>query len=289
MTSHEGTAPKAKMESIETPEYWPSNPQLKSPKKYYELQFAFAKLMAERRNIPLMQAVKDYAPIVHGAIHEMDEERNTLEELVPGVTKENILERAWESSQERRAKLNTEQTPYYSEKDLRFGCHSYDYNEDTKTVRVHFANLEAEDEWVDGKSVSTGPLSEGKLTRRKAELTQMFKDIQKRHPDAKYVRGCSNLYNLESYRRLYPPTYVVGDIDYDEKRWSRGMAIWGQFLGGNDKQKGEFGFKQKLAEEFLENAKHAPLDKLVDALPMPPRTAHGNIQDFYTFYGIETD
>ena len=163
----------------------------------------------------------------------------------------------------------------------------YRYDEATKTISPHFFNAEAEEEFVDGKDVSKGPLSKEKLDRRRAELADMFRDIKTKHPDAQQVRGKSNLYNLEAYRRLYPPAYEVGDIDYDPALWKGNTDIWGQFLGGKDKKPGEYGFKQELADEFLEKAKDVPLDRLADALPMPPRAAHGNIQDFYDLYGIE--
>jgi hypothetical protein len=272
---------------IEAPEYWKDNPPFKSPKKYFELQFEFAKLMAERTGMPLAESVKAYAPILEKSIHTLDAEGNELAPL-EGLTDENMFEVGYAMAQERRAQAKSEgeTIPYRDERGDRFGCSSYDYEEDTKTVRVHFFNAEADEEWVDGKDISKGPLSVEKADRRRHELTQMFRDIMEKHPDAKHVRGCSNLYNLESYRRIYPDTYEVGDIDYDPKRWSRGMAIWGQFLGGKDKVPGEYGFRQDLADEFLEKAKEVPLDRLADALPMPPRAAHGDIQDFYDLYGI---
>jgi len=273
---------------IETPEYWKDNPPLKSPKKYFELQFEFAKLMAERTGMPLSEAVENYAPIIQKSIHELDAKGKELGPI-EGLTDENMFEAGYAMAQERRrqAKEEGETIPYRDEKGERFGCSSYDYEEDTKTVRVHFFNAEADEEFVDGKDISKGPLSEEKLDRRKSELAQMFRHIKEKYPDALYVRGCSNLYNLESYRRLYPDSYKVGEIDYDPKRWKMGMAIWGQFLGGKDKVPGEYGYKEDLASSFLEKAESVPVDRLADALPYPPRRAHGNIQDFYDFYGIK--
>lgn len=286
MTSFESSKfARNEKHTIETPSYWQGNPSFKSPKDFFEFQFKFAQLMAERRGISLTEAVMEYVPIIRKATHAIDEKGNELD-LLEGVTEDTMLEFAWATSVARKKLLNTDPTPYFSEKDSRYGCHSYDYEEEAKTVRLHFFNTEAEEEWVDGKDVSTSPLSEEKIPRRKHELTQMFQEVRAKHPEANYVRGCSNLYNLEAYRRLYPPTFTVGDIDYHPKRWKMGLAIWGQFLGGKDKLPGEYGFKKELAEEFLRKVKEVPLDKLADALPMPPRTARGDIQDFYDFYGI---
>lgn len=276
--------PQEKPRSQEqTPEYWKNNKQFVYPKGLFDTQFEFAELMAERQDIPLLEAIKQYAPLLNAAIRTEDDKK----ELLPGITDKNVLEAGYAEQLERRKKYETKGVPYRNEEDGRYGCSSYDYEEGAKTVRVHFFNGEADEEWEDDELISTGPLSEEKLERRRSELAQMFREIKEKHPDAEYVRGCSNLYNLKAYRNLYPDTFTVGEVDYQPKRWDRGLAIWGQFLGGKDKKPGEYGFKQKLADEFLEKAKSVPLDKLADALPMPPKTAHGNIQDFYDFYGIK--
>ncbi len=267
----------------QTPEYWKDNLQFVYPKGLFDTQFEFAKLMAERQDIPLLEAIKQYAPLLDAAIRTEDAKK----ELLPYITDENVLEAGYAEQLERRKSYEKKGVPYRNEKEGRYGCSSYDYEKDTKTVRVHFFNGEADEEWENGELVSTGPLSDDKLERRRSELTQMFREVKEKHPDAEYVRGCSNLYNLEAYTRLYPDTFKVGEVDYQSKRWDRGLAIWGQFLGGKDKKPGEYGFKQKLADEFLEKAKDVSLDRLADALPMPPRNAHGNIQDFYDFYGIK--
>lgn len=272
---------------IETPEYWKENPQLVYPKGLFDTQYQFAKIMAERKSLPLIDAVKEYAPLLNKAIRTEDETRALLEDL----TDDNLVEKGYAETLERRKSYDTTGLPYHEDpfhgEGARFGCFYYRYDPKSKTVAPHFFNAEAEEEFVGGVDVSRGPLSTEKYERRRAELTQMFRDIKAKHPDAKYVRGKSNLYNLEAYRRLYPSTYEVGDVDYDPGLWKGNTDIWGQFLGGHDKAPGEYGFKQEIADEFLEKAKEVPLDKLVDAVPMPPRNAEGDIQDFYDLYGIK--
>lgn len=275
--------PQEKISNAETPEYWKENPQFVYPKGLFDTQYKFAKTMAERQGISLIDAVKEYAPLLNKAIHTEGEEKV----LIQGLTDENLAEAGYAEVLERRKSYDKEGLKYHDEKEARFGCFYYRYNEATKTMAPHFFNAEAEEEFLDGKDVSKGPLSKEKLERRRAELKEMFEEIKAKHPDAKYVRGKSNLYNLEAYRRLYPPTYEVGDVDYDPALWKGNTDIWGQFLGGHDKNPGEYGFKQDLADEFLEKAKEVPLDKLADAVPMPPRSAEGDIQDFYDFYGIK--
>ena len=283
---------------IETPEYWKENLPFKSPQKLYELEFEFAKLMSGRLGVPLAEAVDQYAPAVRNHIFTFDEDGDWhVTGLEEGVTDENILEHAWARSLERHAERNSKPTPYHEERRgmSRFGCHYYNVKEnDPSTIRVHFFNAEFEEEWVDGKDVSTGPLAEQKMERRKHELTDMFRDIKTKHPEAKYVEGRSSLYSMKpkkgedraAYLRLYPPTYLVGDIDYDPELWGQGTTVWGQFLGGNEKKPGEYGFKEKLVGPFMEKAREVPIERLADALPNPPRNAKGNIEDFYKFYGI---
>lgn len=283
MTFNGPPEPSEKPPSVETPEYWKNNPQFVYPKGLFETQFKFAAIMAERKHIPLTEAVQEYAPLLNKAIRAEDEGK----ELLPGLTDDNLLEVGYATVLERRKSYENEGLPYRNESEGRFGCFYYRYDSATKTIAPHFFNAEAEDEWEEGKSISKGPLSKEKLERRRAELADMFRDIKTKHPDAERVRGRSNLYNLEAYRRLYPPTYKVSEgVDYDPALWAGNTDIWGQFLGGNEKEKGEYGFKRELADEFLEKAKKVPLDTLADAVPMPPRTAEGNIQDFYDFYGI---
>lgn len=273
---------------IETPSYWQENLPFKSPRKYYELQFEFAKLIAERAGTPLIEAVDTYASVVRNHIHTFDKDWNITGNL-DGLTDENLLEVAWDTSLVRHTERNSEPAVYHPEDSSRFGCHYYDYDEASKTINIHFFNAEFEEEWKDGKDISKGPLDTSKIERRRHELTEMFRDIQTRFPEATRVRCQSSLNNLESYIRLYPESYRqgIGGVDYDTKIWGQGTTIWGQFLGGNEKIKGEYGFKEGYARDFLENAKKVPLDRLADALPFPPRTAEADIQDFYDFYGIK--
>jgi hypothetical protein len=269
--------------AIETPEYWSENRQFVYPKGLFEVQFKFARIMAEREGSSLIEAVEKYAPLLCKAIHT----EGDTKVLIPNLTDENLLEAGYEEVLKRRENYEKVGLRYHDEKEGRFGCFYYRYDEKTKTVAPHFFNAEAEEEFEDSKDVSKGPLAKEKLERRLAELRDMFKNIKEKHPDAEYVRGRSNLYSIEAYRRLYPPTYEIEDVDYSPELWKGNTDIWGQFLGGHAKVPGEYGFKQNLADEFLEKAKVVPLDMLANAVPMPPRTARGKIQDFYDFYGIE--
>lgn len=276
---------------VKTPEYWKENLPFKSPRKFYELEFKFAQIMAERTGISLVEAVDTYAPLIRNHIHTFNEEGDWgITGMEEGVTDENMLEYAWDRSLGRHTERNSEPAHYHREYETgaRFGCSYYGYDTETKTVQIHFFNAEFEEEWVEGKDVSKGPLDKDRIERRRHELSEMFADIKKRFPDAEHVNGRSWLYSLDSeaYRRIYPPSYKAGEIVDDKELWGKGTTIWGQFLGGNNKSKGEYGFRDDLVAEFLLRAKELPPERIIEALPYPPRTAEGDIQDFYDFYGI---
>ena len=101
-----------------------------------------------------------------------------------------------------------------------FGCFSYVYPwRGTKKLRLHFENRETSE---------YGALSKARMTRRKSELTEMFRYIQAEHPDVETVRGGSWLYNISAYLRLFPPDYVktAKPVGYETQFW----ALWGTIL-----------------------------------------------------------
>lgn len=276
------SVPERSSNTVETPEYWKGNHQFVYPKGLFEVQFAFAKIMAEREGTSVIDAIGKYAPLLNKTIRTEDEEKS----LLPGVSDKNALEKGYAQVLERRKSYESKGLEYFDGHEAKFGCFYYRYKPEDCAVEIHFFNAEAEEEFVDGKDISKGPLKSEKIERRRHELADMFKDIKDKYPDATQVRCLSHLNNLEPFTRLFPDTFEVGDIDYDPRLWFGNTDIWGQFLGGNEKEPGEYGFKDELVDKFLEEARAVPLDKLADAVENPPRTAVGPIQDFYDLYGV---
>jgi len=80
-----------------------------------------------------------------------------------------------------------------------YGCFSYHYESEARTIRFHFGN----------RNVSgPGPLSREREPVQRQELAAMFADVRRKVLEAEAVRGRSWLYNLPSYRRFFPPAYV---------------------------------------------------------------------------------
>jgi hypothetical protein len=77
------------------------------------------------------------------------------------------------------------------------GCFSYALPH-ADTVRLHFRNPTAN---------GPAPLSAAQSQQRRAELAALFAHAKATAPESAVVRGVSWLYNLNAYRRLFPPAY----------------------------------------------------------------------------------
>ena len=120
-----------------------------------------------------------------------------------------------------------------------FGCFSYSRLPDGR-IRLHFHNAEPGDEH---------PLGADRQEQRRAELAALFAHVREHAPDATGVVGGSWLYNVEAYRRLFPPAFLAsarpgeGDFQF--------MTLWGQFLDRHG------GVRPGPAAQFLERVAHA--------------------------------
>jgi hypothetical protein len=98
-----------------------------------------------------------------------------------------------------------------------FGCFAHEPPDAEGMVRIHFPGGDAAD--------GAGPLARHKVGRRQAELAAMTRSIRERFPEAEAIRGGSWLYNLEAYRRLFPPAF--GDSRTSPGVWRLGgTSTW---------------------------------------------------------------
>jgi len=152
-----------------------------------------------------------------------------------------------------------------------YGCFSYAYEPDTRSIRFHFANRDTS---------GYGPLSDERLQARRRDLIAMFADIQREVPSADAVRGRSWMYNLAAYRRLFPPEYagaadpVVPEFQY--------MSLWGQFLDRHGEARpGPTGrFLTRIAAATT-------VDALTRSFPVPVRAPRCPVAHCYAFYGLD--
>lgn len=150
-----------------------------------------------------------------------------------------------------------------------FGCFSFELLSPDPVVRIHFNNRDS----ADGR----GPLARGKADRRKSELREMFQFIRAHHPNARTVRGGSWLYNLEAYRRLFPPDYAASTFEPERVRLD-GTSSWGQLLDFR-------GFvKPAIRQALLDSIGNLDIAAPWKAFPLRALGAQGSIEPFYQFY-----
>lgn len=150
-------------------------------------------------------------------------------------------------------------------------CFEYDYWSDLSWVRLHFGNS------PDGLG-----LRGESIARRRAELHEIFADVATNHPDATAVRGCSWLYHVPAYRRLFPVEFV--DAMESVGHLHQFAALWGQFLDRHGKAKAD------LTREFLEQVEAAETFADLDGVfPLDVLAATCPIQVFYRHFGIKDD
>lgn len=108
-----------------------------------------------------------------------------------------------------------------------FGCFRYDFihpaGNNKGIIKLHFKNRDTS---------GYGPLTKDRKGARCDDLKAMFKSINLYHPGAEIVQGGSWLYNLDSYRRLFPKIFTR-NMKVEETPFPRSSGIWGQFLTSN--------------------------------------------------------
>jgi hypothetical protein len=151
-----------------------------------------------------------------------------------------------------------------------FGCFYYIVR-DTTIIRPHL---------IKNDLPGMRPLSRDRQTVRRAELGRMFAHIRQHDPAARTVLGNSWMYNLEAYRRLYPPAYTASLPTSDEDEFEY-LALWGQCYDY------EWQIKQPIAEELLRRVDAlTDLSQLRLCFPYQILNPECPIEEFYKFYGL---
>jgi len=151
-----------------------------------------------------------------------------------------------------------------------FGCFAYARLPDDR-LRLHFVNAEP-----DGGS----PLAKERQAARRADLAALFGHVRATYGEASLrVVGGSWLYNLEAYRRLFPPSYLAS-ARVSPRRFRR-MSLWGQFLDRHG------AVKQAMTDPFRERlARVTDVDALDACFPLAALTVEAPVSAFYAFYGV---
>ena len=107
-----------------------------------------------------------------------------------------------------------------------FGCFAHEPPAADGGVKIHFYNLDTD--------AAGGPLASAKQAQRRAELAAMVRHIVEAHPEATHINGRSWLYNLEAYRRLFPPAYVDSRAPAPTPPRLTGTSLWGQLIDSRE-------------------------------------------------------
>jgi hypothetical protein len=107
----------------------------------------------------------------------------------------------------------------------------------------------------------------------------MFGFIRREHPaDARYVAGGSWLYNLEAYRRLFPPAYLASLRIHTRPGALTGGSWWGQFIDHTEN------IVADRVRRFSESLLRLDPEEVWRVFPMPAMTAHAPIAVFHEHY-----
>jgi hypothetical protein len=235
---------------------------------YFGLQLRLAALMAARKGLTQRAALELYTNLRRrfGLFDSDDASWLTyLDEMEAVPTEAERL--ALTLARHRHAPAISR--PAYQ---VPFGCFACDPPNDEGDLRIHFmnANLGAE----------PGPLNATRRNERLAELTEMFAFIRGEYAAARRVLGGSWLYNLDAYRRLFPPEYGGSRRIPDGPVRLGGTSTWGQMVDHRGL------VKPDLHARFLASLETIDVDQPWLAFPLRAMTAAAPIEAFFDFYGL---
>lgn len=249
-------------------------------KEHFELEYEFAKIIAEKTGSNLLDVIRETTCNLRGYGFEFDESGIVPTNVKDGITFENIVERSYKEYL--KSEVNSVPVRYHDEGGSRFGCFWYDeapQEEVADVIRVHFFNAEFD---------SIGPLDKRKIEERKREIKDVLLDIKKNYQHVKKITGESWMLNIPSFQKLFPQSFVDSlKPDFAVYQWHRGTTIWGQFIDS------EYKLKKDLAKELIDRLqaleKIKPLSQLFEhgSHIVPPLYGEASIEDFYKMYEVE--
>jgi len=241
---------------------------LRVSREFIELIVQFACHVARIRTLPLDDALFRFTPLYLslGLDRDFDPRHPAWQAFVGELTThEDVVDRAHTFYLQRRTHASADADG----RQPAFGCFSYSLWPDSR-VRIHFRNAE-----LDHHS----PLGRDRRTQRLAELATMFRHLQAVVPATATVVGGSWLYNIEAYRRLFPPEFLAtartGANEY------RFIALWGQFLDRHGH------LRAPTARSFLDGlGRHLTEESLEHCFPYRVLRLESALRPFCEFYGI---
>jgi len=237
---------------------------------YFALQLAFAEHMAGLKRLPLATAVARYTNF-HKRFGLGDGGPDPsspawLDYIGPLVAHDAAADRlVWTK------RFFAAQPPIaLASNQTGFGCFACESPTEAGDLQIHFQNREL--------GLDDGPLSSARRSARMAELTAMFGFIRQTYPMARTVVGGSWLYNLEAYRRLFPPQYGASRRLPDGHVRLTGTSSWGQFIDHRE------AIKPEARDQFIATWASLDPDAPWRSFPLQAMRTRAPIELFFGFY-----
>jgi hypothetical protein len=234
--------------------------------EFFDLQLRFAKRVAELSGVSLAEAVGSHTNIFVrlGMGQKLDLRDSDWQDYLTEMA--TVQEKAeWTHAvHARRLHIPAGPTPTNA-----VGCFSYALIGQER-ARLHFRA---------GDRASESPLSTENLRLRQGELATLFSKLRASSSESTQIVGASWLYNLRSYRRLFPEPYLASlrSIAHPYQR----MPLWGQFLTRDRRVRPE------ARARFLEGITQASsLSELDLCFPFSVLTTTSPAKWFYDHMGL---
>lgn len=234
-------------------------------KAFFDLQLGFAHRVTVLSGLPLAPALLEYTNLYirFGLGHDFDPAHPTWREYLAGLQDLNDIGECTYAFYLERPEVVVPPNVMAT-----FGCFSYARLSNDR-LRLHFH---------DAETAGHSPLGIERVDARRKELAALFEHVKRTRREPVQVIGASWLYNLDAYRRLFPPSYLATAHVIDRFRH---LPLWGQFLDRH----GEI--KETMTRPFLERLeRQSSLESLGRCFPFQVLALEASVREFYDFYGI---
>jgi hypothetical protein len=236
------------------------------PQAFFDLQLQFADQVAALSGLPLARVLLEYTNLYirFGLGHAFDPAHPTWQAYLAGL-RDTRDPRGWTYA----FYLRRPDAMAPASVVATFGCFAY-ARPTRERIRLHFQNAE---------TAGLAPLAIARVDERRAELAALFAHVKRTERPPLRVRGVSWLYNLDAYRRLFPPSYLA-TARVAAGRFQH-MPLWGQFVDRHGVM------KEEPTRRFLERLeRQSSLDALEQCFPLQPLAVDAPAETFYAFYGL---
>ena len=230
-------------------------------KEFFGLQILFARKVRDLSGMPLERALLGYTNLYvrFGLGRDFDPDHVGWRSYLAGLDGQEALEWTYRV-------YSTDPETWTSPTIAAFsGCFSYAIV-GPRRIRLHFRNRDH----AGGSSLALSRMAE-----RRGELATLFQEAGRTLGEDTEVAGASWLYNIEAYRRLFPPGYLASAR---VEHFYRSMTLWGQFVDRRGQVKkdlaGKFAASLERLTEMSELATCFALPVLAVRAPVRTMVEH---------------